>query len=419
MGGFYMFAVGVDVSNGRSTVAVLQSKTKVLIKPFEVSHTPEALGRLVDKLNSLDGETKVIMEHTGRYYESIAMFLNEEGFFVSALNPLLFKGYQDGVSVHPVKTDKADAVMIAKLGLDKWDLLRQYEPMDTIRYQLKTLNTQFQLASKSKTAFTNNLIALLEQNYPGIRKHFASPTRSDGSDKWVDYVETFWHLDCIRKLSLNAFAERYLKFCQRHKYNFSEEKVAELYRHAHSTIALVPKSAVSKLMVKEAVTQLKTVSRTVETYRSEMNQLASQLPEYNAVMGMRGVGPSMGPQLMAEIGDIRRFPHRNSIISFAGLDPKKDDSGDKVSKTGKSSKRGSPYLRKTLFVIMNLLIQMKPIDDPVYQFLDKKRSEGKPYYVYMNAGGTKFLRIYYGKVRDCLKEQGLWNQPMIESGNSD
>ena len=116
-----MFAVGVDVSNGRSTVAVLQSKTKVILKPFEVPHTPEALGRLVDKLNSLDGETRVIMEHTGRYYESIAMFLDSAGFFVSALNPLLFKDYQEGISVHAVKTDKADAVMIAKFGLDKWD----------------------------------------------------------------------------------------------------------------------------------------------------------------------------------------------------------------------------------------------------------------------------------------------------------
>lgn len=414
-----MFAVGVDVSNGRSTVAVLQTKKKVILKPFEVPHTPDALGRLVDKLNSLDEETKIIMEHTGRYYESIALFLNSKGFFVSALNPLLFKDYQEGVSVHAVKTDKADAVMIAKFGLDKWDELRQYQPMDTIRYQLKTLNTQFQLASKSKTAFTNNLIALLEQNYPGIRKHFPSPARPDGSEKWVDYVGTFWHIDCVRKLSLNAFTERYLKFCRKLGYNFSEEKVAELYRHAHSTIALVPKSDISKLMVKEAVNQLDSISRTVETYRAEMNRLASQLPEYKTVMGMYGVGPSMGPQLMAEIGDIRRFPQKNSIIAFAGIDPEKDDSGDKVKKSNKSTKRGSPYLRKTLFVIMDILIQLKPADDPVYQFLDKKRSEGKPYYVYMTAGGTKFLRIYYGKVRDCLKEQGLWDQPTIESGNSD
>ncbi len=407
-----MFAVGIDVSNGRSTVAVLQSKTTVTLKPFEVSHTPEALGRLVNKLNGLNGETKVIMEHTGRYYESIAMFLNSAGIFVSAVNPILLNEYQDGMSVRKVKTDRADAIKIAKFGLDNWDLLRQYEPMDTIRYQLKTMHRQFQLASKSETAFTNNLIALLEQTYPGIRKLLSSPARPDGSQKWVDYVGTFWHVDCVRKHSLNAFKERYLKFCERHKYYFSDEKAAELYRHAQNAVALVPKSDVSKMMVKEAVSQLNVISRTVETYRAEMNRLASQLPEYETVMGMYGAGPSTGPQLMAEIGDIRRFPKKNSIIAYAGIDPGKDDSGDVVKKSNKSSKRGSPYLRKTLFVVMDVLIQNKPADDPVYQFLDKKRSEGKPYYVYMTAGGTKFLRHYYGKVRDCLKEKGLWDQPV-------
>ena len=92
-----MFAVGVDVSNGRSTVAVLESKTKMVLKPFEVTHTSEGLSKLVDQLNSLNGEIKIIMEHTGRYYESIAAFLNNAGFFVSTLNPLLINGYQEAL----------------------------------------------------------------------------------------------------------------------------------------------------------------------------------------------------------------------------------------------------------------------------------------------------------------------------------
>ena len=58
-------------------------------------------------------------------------------------------------------------------------------------------------------------------------------------------------------------------------------------------------------MVKEAVAQLRAVSHTAETYRAEMNRLASQLPEYETVMAMTGVGKSMGPQLIAEIGDLR------------------------------------------------------------------------------------------------------------------
>ena len=81
--------------------------------------------------------------------------------------------------------------------------------MDTTRYELKTLNRQFQLSSKNRTACSNNLVALLEQNFPGIRSLFTSPPRADGSQKWVDFVDTFWHVDCVRGVSLNAFTQRY------------------------------------------------------------------------------------------------------------------------------------------------------------------------------------------------------------------
>ena len=141
-----------------------------------------------------------------------------------------------------------------------------------------------------------------------------------------------------------------------------------------------------------------------------MTRLAEQLPEYDMVRAMYGVREKTAPQLMAEIGDVRRFAHQKSLVGFAGTDPEKDESGTKNPKSGKSTKKGSPYLRKTLFVIMGILLQLKPENDPVYQFLNKKRAEGKPYYVYMTAGGTKFLRIYYGKVRDCLREKGIWEQ---------
>ena len=414
-----MFAVGVDISNGRSTVAVLGAQRKVVMKPFEVPHTADGFASLSEKLRGLNGEARIVMEHTGRYYESFAMSMHKAGFFVSAVNPLVIKDYRDGIDVRKVKTDKADSLKIAQFALDKWEILPQYTPMDTIRYSLKTLHRQFQLSCKTRTALNNNLIALLEQSYPGANRYFASPVRPDGSQKWVDFVDTFWHVDCVAGLSQSAFVERYRKWCRRRGYNFSEQKAVELHADARQKFPLVPKSDTCKLLVREAISQLRAVSCTVETYRAEMNRLASQLPEYETVMAMTGVGKSMGPQLIAEIGDLRRFPHQKSLVGFAGTDPIKDDSGDKVSASKPSSKRGSPYLRKTLFVVMTILLQLQPQDDPVYQFLDKKRSEGKKYYVYMTAGMTKFLRIYYGRVRDCLKEKGIWEQPTLESGSSD
>ena len=119
----------------------------------------------------------------------------------------------------------------------------------------------------------------------------------------------------------------------------------------------------------------------------------------------------VGPQLMAEIGDPTRFTHREALTAFAGVDPGADQSGEHNRKSNRTSKKGSPYLRKTLFLIMDGLIQRSPADSPVYASMDKKRSQGKPYLVYMTAGANKFLRIYYGTVRDSLKQRGLWPDP--------
>ena len=342
-----MNAAGIDVSSRKSTVAVLRPFGEVVRLPFDVSHSSEDLAGLARQLKALDGETRVVMEHTGRYYEPVANVLHEAGLHVSAVNPLLIREY-GGNSLRRVKTDKADAVKIARYALDNWADLRDYTPMDTIRYDLKTLNRQFQLASKQKTATANNLIALQEQSFPGIRKCFDSPVRQDGTQKWVDFTYTFWHADCVRKHSLNAFAERYRKWCKRHGYIFKQSNAEEVYALAKSAVTLVSSSEVTKLLVQEAANQLTGISHSVETYRAEMNRLASMLPEYPVVMEMYGVGESFGPQLMAEIGDIRRFEHKKSLVAFAGVDPMPNQSGEKNVRSNRSSKRGSPYLRKTL-----------------------------------------------------------------------
>ncbi len=396
-----MNAVGIDISRGKSTVAVLRPFGEVVMLPFEVKHSNAELLALAEQLKSIDGETRVVMEHTGRYYEPVANALHNSGLFVSSVNPLLIKEY-GGNSLRKVKTDKADAQKIARYTLDNWAELRDYTPMDTVRYDLKTLNRQFNLASKQKTASANNLIALLEQTFPGIRKCFNSPVRNDGSQKWVDFVITFWHADCVRKYSKEAFAERYRKWCKRHRYLVRSNTVQEVYTLAQNAVVLVPKSQTAKVIIVEAAKQLTAISRSVELYRSEMNRLAEMLPEYPVVMQMFGVGSTFGPQLIAEIGDVRRFARKQSLVAFAGIDPAPNDSGDKYGRNSGTTKRGSPYLRKTLFNIMKCYLQNAPEDEPVYQFIDKKRSEGKPYFVYMTAAANKFLRRYYAKANEYL-----------------
>lgn len=397
-----MNAVGIDVSKGKSTVAVIQPFGIVIAEPFDVFHTDSDLKNLTDFIKSLSGETKVVMEYTGAYYEPIANALHNEGIFVSVVNPLLIDDYGTN-RVRKVKTDKKDSLKIASFAIDKWLDLREYIPADDIRKTLRILNRQYIQYNKILVMQKNNLIALLDSCFPNVNTLFTSPRReSDGHEKWIDFVMKFPHIHSVSKLSLSAFKIKYQSWCKKNNYNYSESKAAEIHAYSRTQVSVLPMTDSVIKIITEAAALLNSTLETLRTLRDEMDRLSSTLPEYEVVMELYGVGKVLGSQLIAEIGDVRRLDSSKSLVALAGIDPPPNQSGQVDPKSRSISKRGSPALRKILFQIMTIIIQNKPVNDPVYQFLDKKRSEGKPYRVYMIAAAHKFLRIYYARVMEAV-----------------
>ena len=132
-----MNAVGIDVSKGKSTVTIRQPGDIVVLPPCNIQHTQSEITELINFIKELDGETKVCMEHTGRYYEPMASWLSKAGIFVSAVNPMLIKNYGDE-SLRAPKTDKADSGKIARYALDRWNKLPQYGYFDFPRLHHST-----------------------------------------------------------------------------------------------------------------------------------------------------------------------------------------------------------------------------------------------------------------------------------------
>ena len=179
-------------------------------------------------------------------------------------------------------------------------------------------------------------------------------------------------------------------------------KAIDIYTCSCGHWGVLPKCNTTKLLVQQAISQLSAASSAMVALQAEMLSLAASLPEYPVVMQMFGVGPVLGPQLMAEIGDVRRFYSKKALVAFAGIDAPPYQSGQMDLRSRSISKRGSASLRRTLFLVMSVILQNAPADELVFQFMDKKRSEGKPYRVYMMASANKFLRIYYASVKAHL-----------------
>ena len=167
-----MNSVGIDISKGRSTVAVMRPFGEVVISPFEVRHTDSELSELARQLKSLDGETRVVMEATGNYHAPVAKLLHDAGLYVSVINAKLVHGYGNN-DLRRVKTDKKDAVKLANYGLARWLTLPRYVPEADTRLLLKNCYRQYRQYSKVQTILKNNLISLLDTVFPNANRLFS------------------------------------------------------------------------------------------------------------------------------------------------------------------------------------------------------------------------------------------------------
>ena len=397
-----MTSVGIDVSKGKSTVCILKPYGEVIVSPYEVQHTEPDLRVLISRIKSIEGEVRIVMEATGAYHLPLLSGFKDAGFFVSVINPLAMKRYAS-TAIRKGKTDKMDAVRIANYGIDNWFKLVDYTLPDEVYVQLRLLGRQYAhyitIRIESKLALTD----LLDRTMPGI-KSLLSGKRSEEptKDKLSDFVAEYWHFDNITKKSESQFIRSYCTWAKKKGYHASESKAKSIYALACNGIPTLPASTAStKMLILEAVRVLKEVNKTLESILTQMQELATTLPEYNTVRAMNGVGDVLAPRLIAEIGDVRRFHSGSALIAFAGIDSPPFQSGSFTGTQRKISKRGSSLLRKTGYEVMKCLKTVKPSqDNAVYLYMLKKEAEGKPKKVAKIAALNKFLRIYYARVSE-------------------
>ena len=395
-----MISVGIDVSKGKSTVCILKPYGEVVCKPFELQHNKKSLESLDELLQKLDGEVKIVMEATGIYNLPVLNFLDRKGYFVSVINPCVMKKYARNNNFRNVKTDKMDSITIANYGLEKWFKLKRYEASESTYAELKLLGRRYRHYMEMHIQSLLELTHVLDYVMPGIKGLFNSWTESNNKDKLSDFVERFWHYDLITSRSCEEFIEAYNEWARQKKYHQSESKAAQVYELASNGIPTLPSSLPStKMLVLEAIKTLRTIDSSLYTILSRMKELAKSLPEYSTVRAMGGVGDTLAPKLIAEIGDVRRMHSAKALVAFAGIDPPPHESGQFVGTKRQITKKGSSTLRKVGYEVMRVLKSHKaPKDSAVYEYIVKKENEGKSKKQAKIAGLNKFLHIYYARV---------------------
>ena len=397
-----MIAVGIDVSKSKSTVAILDSYGTVLATPFNMAHTQPEMNALVSRLKAFDEPVTILLEYTGHYHYPVLKKLQEEGFPVCVVNPYQMKKYGD-VEIRKAKTDKKDALRIATFALEKSYKLVPYSSMEQKYEDLKFLSRQYQQRISFVSTLKVQLINMLDQTMPGITKILALKSRDPEKCALLLFIKRYKSFDEIQRIGKTRFLSTYATLMKKTPDRYAPKKGLEIYELARDSITTRGEDPYIWSAQDQCVDLLATAQNAADEIITQMQNIAETIPEYKVLRAMNGVGDRLGPVILAEIGDIRRFHSAKALNSFAGNDAPPYQSGQFESRNRHISKRGSSALRKACFEVMQALKLTKPQDDPVYQFILKKEQEGKPYNVAKMAGVNKFLRIYYARATELYR----------------
>lgn len=399
------YGVGVDVSKGKSTIAILSVEGEIIKEPFEINHDVDGFQLLEENMRKLPkDDLKIVMEQTGSYHLPILAYLLDKGYFVVTENALKIKKYLDR-GLRKVKTDKKDAYKLAEYACDNWYKLNKVRENDEIYDNLKFLSRQYlstiAIQIKQKVNFSN----LCDLLFPGYYQLLDDNTFILG----LEVFKKYFHPDIVKNKNLSQFEKEIDKIARKLGHISAGIRLShKIYTLAQKTIPPCPNNLYSQLSASSCVEALILTINTSNTIITEMDKLARELPEYDVISELPGCGKKLTSRVIAEIGDIRRFKNAGSIIAYAGLDSPAYQSGQFEATKRHISKRGNKYLRRTGYEIMKSIKSSCKDNNELKLYILKKESEGKLKKVAKIAGLNKFFRMYYGIVKKKYKELNIW-----------
>ena len=399
-----MLAVGIDVSKSKSAAAILNPDGTVHTKPFEFRHSQPEMDALIRYIKDQNQPVTILMENTGHYHYPVLKALEAAGLPVCLINAYQMKKYGD-MELRKAKTDKKDALRIARYALEKGYSLVPHTSMDQKYEDLRFLARQYDQRMGTLTTNKVFLINLLDETMPGITKLLSLTTRDPETSLTMLFIKRFKSYDRIKKMGRTRFLDSYNKLARKSRNRRAYGYGLAIYELAVNSITTRGENEFTLAAQDQCVDLVSESQKAADAIILNMQTLAETLPEYAVLRSMAGVGDRLGPLNLAEIGDIRRFHSGKALNAYAGNDAPPYQSGTFESHNRHISKRGNAALRKYCFEVMQALKLTRPQDDPVYLFLIKKEQEGKPYNVAKMAGVNKFLRIYYARAMEALRLQ--------------
>ena len=378
-----MIYVGIDVAKDKHDCFITNSDGEALFNVFTIANNLEGFNDLFNKIISVEtnpDNVKIGLEATGHYNYNLLEFLIDKGLPTFVINPLHTNLFRKSLSLRLTKTDKVDARTIALMMMSGVNL-QSYSDKSYHNEELKSLTRyrfdKVQERAKLKTSVARLMVILfpeLEILVPTL--HMASV---------YALMTEFPSAKAIAEAHLTRLSNLLQKTSRGHYTKNDALLIREAARTSIGT-SMPAKSLELKHTIKliqEISSEIDEIEQQIELIMNTLNSPITTIP---------GINLRMGAMILAEIGDFSRFDSPDKILAYAGLSPTTYQSGQLDSSYSHMEKRGSRYLRYSLFNAAKFVC----IWDPTFSaYLAKKRAEGKHYNVAVSHAAKKLVRVIY------------------------
>ena len=336
-----MYFVGIDIAKKTHQAAIIYSDGKLIGKPFKVSNTVDGFNVFLEKLTAVNtdlSQFEIGMEATGHYWLNLYTWLSDKGFRLHVINPLQSDALRN-LYIRKTKTDSVDAKIIA-------DVIRigQYSETqlaDENIIALRDLNRQRFYLVDMAADLKRKIIAMMDRIFPEYQDFFSDMFGKTS----VQIMKEYTSPEQILQIPTERLRQL-LKKASRGR--FTETKAKELKALASNSFAALLSSEMTVLLIRQMLEQLDLLEKQIADIE---HIIAAQFTQFNTKLTtIPGIGTTLGATIFSEIGDINRFDKPKQLIAYAGIGPSVKQSGNFVGTQSHMSKRGSPYLRRALWL---------------------------------------------------------------------
>ncbi len=379
-----MFFIGIDVAKRSNQAAVTDISGNVIVKPFNFKNSSDGFTKFLSivESNAIEkNDCTIGLESTGHYWYPLYFFLIENGFDVKVFNPIQTAAFRE-ITIRKVKNDNLDSLLIADF--TRFGRYSETYIPDENMLALKNL-TRFRLSiSDICGSLKKKVIAILDQVFPEYTGVFSDVFGKTSKQ----LLEQFSTPDEFMDISTTKLTNLLLKVSRGRN---GREKAELIKTAAQSSIGISYALDAFSFELKQLLAQIEFMENQLSDVDAEMEKLLSQ-SEYAVITTISGIGPMLGSVIVSEIGDINRFENSSKLVAYAGLDASVKQSGEFNSSKNKISKRGSPYLRRALWMAAFMSLQCDPA---LYDYYSKLRARGKTHRCATTAVARKLCIIVW------------------------